>query len=146
MNRRSFLKAATAAAAGSVAAAGAQNTSAPVATPRPESPNMIYRELGRTGKRVSAIGLGGYHIGKQQDPSESIRLIHTAIDRGITLMDNCWDYNGGISEIRMGQALREGYRQKVFLMAKIDGRDKNTASRQIEESLGRLQTDVIDLL
>ena len=61
-------------------------------------------------------------------------------------MDNCWDYNGGISEVRMGQALRDGYRQKVFLMTKIDGRDKNTAARQIEESLGRLQTDVIDLL
>ena len=146
MNRRSFLKAATVAAAGSVAPAGAKSTSSSVATRRPESPNMIYRELGRTGERVSAIGLGGYHIGKQQDPDESIRLIRAAIDRGITFMDNCWDYNGGISEVRMGQALRDGYRQKVFLMTKIDGRDKNTASRQIEESLGRLQTDVIDLL
>jgi aryl-alcohol dehydrogenase-like predicted oxidoreductase len=107
---------------------------------------MIYRELGRTGERVSAIGMGGYHIGKQQDPEESIRLLRAAIDRGITFMDNCWDYNGGISEIRMGQALRDGYRQKVFLMTKIDGRDKNTAALQIEQSLGRLQTDVIDLL
>ena len=107
---------------------------------------MIYRELGRTGERVSAIGMGGFHIGKQDDPNESIRLIRAAIDRGITFMDNCWDYNGGISEVRMGQALRDGYRQKVFLMTKIDGRDKNTAARQIEESLGRLQTDVIDLL
>jgi aryl-alcohol dehydrogenase-like predicted oxidoreductase len=107
---------------------------------------MIYRELGRTGERVSAIGMGGYHIGKQQDPNESIRLLRTAIDRGITFMDNCWDYNGGISEIRMGQALRDGYRQKVFLMTKIDGRDKKTAAIQIEQSLGRLQTDVIDLL
>jgi aryl-alcohol dehydrogenase-like predicted oxidoreductase len=107
---------------------------------------MIYRELGRTGERVSAIGMGGYHIGKQKDPDESIRLLRAAIDRGITFMDNCWDYNGGISEIRMGQALRDGYRQKVFLMTKIDGRDKNTAARQIEQSLGRLQTDVIDLL
>jgi aryl-alcohol dehydrogenase-like predicted oxidoreductase len=107
---------------------------------------MLYRELGRTGERVSAIGLGGYHVGKQQDPEESIRLIRAAIDRGITFMDNCWDYNGGVSEVRMGQALRDGYRQKVFLMTKIDGRDKNTAARQIEQSLGRLQTDVIDLL
>jgi diketogulonate reductase-like aldo/keto reductase len=146
MDRRDFLKTATVAAAGSVAAARAQSTSASLATRRPESPNMIYRELGRTGERVSAIGLGGYHIGKQQDPNESIRLIRSAIDRGITFMDNCWDYNGGISEVRMGQALRDGYRQKVFLMTKIDGRDKNTASRQIEESLGRLQTDAIDLL
>ena len=90
--------------------------------------------------------MGGYHVGKQQDPNESIRLIRAAIDGGITFMDNCWDYNGGISEVRMGQALRDGYRQKVFLMTKIDGRDKSTAARQIEQSLGRLQTDVIDLL
>jgi len=107
---------------------------------------MIYRELGRTGERVSAIGLGGYHLGKQQDPDESIRLIRAAIDRGITFLDNCWDYNGGISEVRIGQALRDGYRRKVLLMTKIDGRDKKTAARQIEESLGRLQTDTIDLL
>jgi predicted aldo/keto reductase-like oxidoreductase len=146
MNRRNFLKTATVAAAGSVAAAGAQSIQSSPATPRPESPNMIYRELGRTGERVSAIGIGGYHLGKQQNPDESIRLLRTAIDRGITFMDNCWDYNGGISEVRMGQALRDGYRQKVFLMTKIDGRDKNTAARQIEQSLGRLQTDVIDLL
>ena len=146
MDRRNFLKSATVAAAASVAPAGAQSTSSSVAARRPESPNMIYRELGRTGERVSAIGLGGFHIGKQQDPNKSIRLVRAAIDRGITFMDNCWDYNGGISEVRMGQALRDGYRQKVFLMTKIDGRDKTTAARQIEESLGRLQTDVIDLL
>jgi predicted aldo/keto reductase-like oxidoreductase len=146
MDRRVFLKTATVAAAGSVATAGAQSTQSSVAARRPESPNMIYRELGRTGERVSAIGIGGYHLGKQQDPDESIRLLRAAVDRGITFMDNCWDYNGGISEVRMGQALRDGYRQKVFLMTKIDGRDKNTAARQIEQSLGRLQTDVIDLL
>jgi len=146
MDRRDFLKTATVAAAGSVASAGAQSTASSAATRRPESPNMIYRELGRTGERVSAIGIGGYHLGKQQAPDESIRLLRTAIDRGITFMDNCWDYNGGISEVRMGQALRDGYRQKVFLMTKIDGRDKHTAAIQIEQSLGRLQTDVIDLL
>ena len=146
MDRRDFLKTATVAGAGSVAFAGAQSAQSSAATRRPESPNMIYRELGRTGERVSAIGMGGYHIGKQQDPNESIGLIRAAIDRGITFMDNCWDYNGGISEVRMGQALRDGYRLKVFLMTKIDGRDKNTAARQIEQSLGRLRTDVIDLL
>jgi predicted aldo/keto reductase-like oxidoreductase len=146
MNRRNFLKAATVAAAGSVAPATAQSTSHSVATNRPESASMIYRELGRTGERVSAIGIGGYHLGKQENPDDSIRLLRSAIDRGITFMDNCWDYNGGISEVRMGQALRDGYRQKVFLMTKIDGRDRNTAARQIEQSLGRLQTDVIELL
>jgi len=146
MDRRDFLKTATVAATGTVTSANAQSAQSSVAARRPESPNMIYRELGRTGERVSAIGMGGYHIGKQQDPDESIRLLRSAIDRGITFMDNCWDYNGGISEVRMGQAFRDGYRQKVFLMTKIDGRDKNTAARQIEQSLGRLQTDVIDLL
>jgi aryl-alcohol dehydrogenase-like predicted oxidoreductase len=146
MDRRNFLKTATVAAAGSVAPEGVQSAQSSNVTRRPESPNMIYRELGRTGERVSAIGIGGFHLGKQQDPDESIRLLRTAIDRGITFMDNCWDYNGGISEVRMGQALRDGYREKVFLMTKIDGRDKNTAARQIEQSLGRLQTDVIDLL
>jgi len=146
MDRRDFLKTATVAAAGTVTPGAAQGAQSSLASRRPESPNMIYRELGRTGERVSAIGMGGYHVGKQRDPDESIHLIRTAIDRGITFMDNCWDYNGGISEVRMGQALRDGYRQKVFLMTKIDGRDKNTAARQIEQSLGRLQTDVIDLL
>jgi aryl-alcohol dehydrogenase-like predicted oxidoreductase len=146
MDRRDFLKTAAVAATGTVTSANAQSAQSSVPSRRPESPNMIYRELGRTGERVSAIGIGGYHIGKQQDPDESIRLLRSAIDRGISFMDNCWDYNGGISEVRMGQALRDGYRQKVFLMTKIDGRDKNTAARQIEQSLGRLQTDVIDLL
>ncbi len=146
MDRRNFLKSATVAAAGSVAPAGVQSAQSSNVPRRPESPHMIYRELGRTGERVSAIGIGGYHLGKQADPDESIHLLRSAIDRGITFMDNCWDYNGGISEVRMGQALRDGYRQKVFLMTKIDGRDKNTAARQIEQSLGRLQTDVIDLL
>jgi aryl-alcohol dehydrogenase-like predicted oxidoreductase len=109
--------------------------------------NMLYRTLGRTGERVSAIGLGGFHIGKPQlTDDESIRLIRSAIDGGITFMDNSWDYNQGQSEIRMGKALKDGYRQKVFLMTKIDGRTKETAARQIETSLGRLQTDHIDLV
>ena len=107
---------------------------------------MIYRELGKTGERVSVIGLGGFHVGKQHNADESIHLIRQAIDRGITFMDNCWDYNGGISEVRMGQALRDGYRNKVFLMTKMDGRTKDAYNKQLEESLGRLQTDVIDLV
>jgi predicted aldo/keto reductase-like oxidoreductase len=107
---------------------------------------MIYRPLGRTGEKISAIGLGGFHIGMQKDEQESIRLIRSAIDRGITFMDNCWDYHDGGSEVRMGKALRDGYRQRVFLMTKIDGRTKPSAARQIEESLQRLQTDHLDLL
>jgi aryl-alcohol dehydrogenase-like predicted oxidoreductase len=107
---------------------------------------MIYRTLGSTGESVSAIGLGGFHIGSQADEKESIQIIRSAVDRGITFLDNSWDYNLGASEIRMGKALRDGYRQKVFLMTKFDGRTKKFAALQIEESLARLQTDSVDLL
>jgi predicted aldo/keto reductase-like oxidoreductase len=105
-----------------------------------------YRTLGNTGEKVSCVGIGGYHLGMQSDPQESIRIIRTALDEGINFLDNCWDYNGGESEIRMGKALRDGYRQKAFLMTKIDGRTKQGSARQIDESLRRLQTDHIDLL
>jgi aryl-alcohol dehydrogenase-like predicted oxidoreductase len=106
-----------------------------------------YRTLGRTGERVSAIGIGGYHLGKPYlADSESIRIIRTAIDSGITFLDNSWDYYDGQSELRMGKALRNGYRHRAFLMTKIDGRDRPTAARQIDESLRRLQTDRLDLL
>ena len=107
---------------------------------------MIYRTLGRTGEKISAIGLGGFHIGIQKEEKESLAIIRSAIDRGITFMDNCWDYNDGGSEVRMGKALRDGYRDKVFLMTKIDGRNKAAAAKQIDESLQRLQTDHVDLM
>ena len=107
---------------------------------------IVYRTLGGTGAVVSAIGLGGSHIGKQREEAESIRIVRTALDRGINFLDNCWDYNGGASEMRMGKALRDGYREKAFLMTKIDGRDKKTAAKQIDESLSRLQTDHVDLM
>ncbi|MBW4599407.1 MAG: aldo/keto reductase [Calothrix sp. FI2-JRJ7] len=111
------------------------------------SSEMLYRELGSTGERVSAIGLGGWHIGlKYVDEELGIRIVRAAIDRGITFMDNSWDYNDGVSETRMGKALRDGYRDKVFLMTKIDGRSKQAAARQIDESLQRLQVDYIDLV
>jgi predicted aldo/keto reductase-like oxidoreductase len=117
------------------------------AAQKPDSKDGIpHRTLGRTGERVSLIGLGGYHLGNQSDPDESIRIIRTGIDEGINFLDNCWDYNNGESEIRMGRALRDGYRQKAFLMTKIDGRNKTAAVAQINESLRRLQTDRIDLL
>ncbi|PHJ65477.1 aldo/keto reductase [Nostoc linckia z18] len=108
---------------------------------------MLYRVLGSTNEKVSAIGLGGWHIGlKDVDEQLAIRIVRTAIDRGITFMDNSWDYNGGVSEIRMGKALRDGYRDKVFLMTKIDGRSKKAAKKQLDESLQRLQVDYIDLV
>src|SRR4051812_45076320 len=108
--------------------------------------DMPYRTLGRTGEKVSAIGLGGFHIGQPKDEAEGIRLIRTAIDRGINFMDNSWDYHDGGSEERMGRALRDGYRQRVFLMTKIDGRTRDSVTKQIEESLRRLQTDHVDLM
>jgi predicted aldo/keto reductase-like oxidoreductase len=109
--------------------------------------DMLYRALGRTGETVSAIGMGGFHIahpGSTED--ESIRLVRAGVDRGITFLDNSWDYNEGQSEIRMGKALKDGYRQKVFLMTKIDGRTKEVAARQIDTCLERLQTDYVDLM
>jgi predicted aldo/keto reductase-like oxidoreductase len=147
MERRDFLKTATATGISAAIPLNAQTPS--TASPpikRPESPDMIYRELGTTGERVSAIGMGGYHLGKQKDPAESLQLLHAGIDRGITFLDNCWDYNDGISEVRMGQALRNGNRQKVFLMTKMDGRTADEYNKQLEQSLGRLQTDMIDLV
>jgi predicted aldo/keto reductase-like oxidoreductase len=159
--RREFLKATVSfggAASGVVAASGLafsagaaqrQSSSAAsktLATPRSvRKGDMLYRTLGRTGEQVSLIGLGGYHLGRP-DEQDAIQLIRRAIDAGITFMDNCWDYNNGDSEIRMGKALRDGYREKVFLMTKLDGRTKAAASKQLEDSLTRLQTDHIDLI
>jgi predicted aldo/keto reductase-like oxidoreductase len=114
---------------------------------RPVHAEMSYRVLGRTGEQVSALGLGGWHLGfKHMDEQLSLRIVRSAIDRGINFMDNCWDYNGGASETRMGNALRDGYRTRAFLMTKIDGRSKRDATRQLEDSLRRLQTDCIDLV
>ena len=142
VGRREFLKFAS---AGVIT--GTLQAALPAVNSSAEIKNGIpYRELGRTGEKVSLVGIGGYHLGKQVDPNESISIIRKALDEGINFLDNCWDYNGGESEIRMGKALRDGYREKAFLMTKIDGRNKATASSQLEESLRRLQTDRIDLL
>jgi aryl-alcohol dehydrogenase-like predicted oxidoreductase len=118
----------------------------PLPPPATTTAEMPTRVLGKTGVKVSRIGLGGAHIGKQTDEAESIRIIRTAIDRGVTFLDNAWDYNGGKSEERMGKALRDGYRDKAFLMTKLDGRTKVAAAAQLEQSLARLQTDRIDLV
>ncbi len=117
-------------------------------TPSPPTRNgdMIYRTLGSTGQKVSAIGLGGFHIGTLKEEQESIKLIRSAIDRGINFMDNCWDYHNGRSHRWMGNALKDGYRDKVFLMTKIDGRTKSAAQMQIDESLRDLKVDHIDLM
>ena len=108
---------------------------------------MLYRDLGSTGEKVSLIGVGGWHLGlKYVDQKTAIRIVRSAIDRGINFMDNCWDYNKGVSENRMGKALEDGYRDNVFLMTKIDGRSKKLAAKQIDESLRRLKTDRLDLV
>ena len=155
MQRRDFLKSATAASlaplsAGALAQKPETNSPTSKEAPinRPENPDMIYRELGTTGERVSAIGLGGFHLAK--DPSttqqDAIHLVRSASDAGITFFDNCWDYNDGISEVRLGQAMKDGYRHKIFLMTKLDARTAKDYNKQLEQSMGRLDTDVIDLV
>lgn len=110
------------------------------------SGDMIYRNLGTTGERVSAIGLGGAHIGFPKDDNESIRIVRAAVDRGITFLDNSWDYSNGRCEVLMGKALQDGYRKRVFLMTKFNGRTRQVAAKQIDESLTRLQVDHLDLI
>jgi len=164
MDRRDFIK--TVAAGVGVAAAGTLPADAQVVSgvavadnvvPRPgtvtasipQHPDMKYRALGRTGEAVSLVGMGGYHLAKPggMNNDEAIRVVHAGLDAGINFCDNCWDYNGGESEVRLGRALsQQGYRRKVFLMTKIDGRTAKAAMGQIETSLTRLQTDHLDLL
>jgi predicted aldo/keto reductase-like oxidoreductase len=157
--RRSFLGGATVALA--ACKNGEKKEAEPPKSPRPGAPQegqialpspsassgaMPMRPLGKTGAKVSMVGIGGFHIGLAKTEDESIRIVRTALDRGITFLDNCWDYNKGKSEERMGKALKDGYRQKAFLMTKLDGRTKAAAAGQLDQSLKRLGTDVIDLV
>lgn len=168
MERRSFLQGAvlgaglTGTSLAGAGSAGAAVSVPPLPNTRPQDPadlplitdpgelrgEMLYRPFGRTSEKISAIGMGGFHLGKRAvTDAEATRLIHQGVDRGITFMDNCWDYNDGRSELRMGAALAEGgYRDKVFLMSKMDGRTKEEALKQIDQSLLRLRTDRIDLV
>src|SRR5246127_3929099 len=137
--RRKFLKS----AAATVMSAGIGRRAWAAGTKN----GVPLRILGHTGEKVSIVGIGGYHLARPGvDAEESIRIVRTGLDQGINFLDNCWDYNGGESEIRVGKGLRDGYRQKAFLIRKIGGRSKATATSQINESLKRLQTDRIDLL
>ena len=145
-NRREFLGKTTLGIAATTVGVSLLERAVSAPLPAAGAGEMPYRTLGRSGEKVSLVGLGGYHIGLQKDEEESIRIVRTAVDNGINFLDNCWDYNGGESEVRMGKALRDGYRKKVFLMTKIDGQVKDVAAKQIDESLRRLQTDVIDLV
>jgi predicted aldo/keto reductase-like oxidoreductase len=143
-SRREFLETIAAGFAG--AGTAFSGTSILPSAPPTTEGEMPYRRLGRSGEKVSLLGLGGYHIGIQSEEEESIRIIRTAIDNGVTFLDNCWDYNDAQSEIRMGKALKDGYRKEVFLMTKIDGQVKGVAVRQLEDSLRRLQVETIDLV
>jgi diketogulonate reductase-like aldo/keto reductase len=171
MDRRDFLKttAAAVAAAGSASAqpvsgphpitivgtspenttqGGVVTPTGPVTAKLPQNPAMKYRPFGRTGERLSMIGVGGFHLAKPGGPSakEATEIVHAAIAAGVTFFDNCWDYNGGESEVRLGNALQGGKRDLVFLMTKIDGRTGKAASDQLDQSLSRLKTDHLDLL
>ena len=158
MKRRNFLKqaAATAALAGLKnavgqnvgAGSGLQGAAAHTPLPIVATVNGIgRRKLGRSDAQVSIIGIGGYHLGLGSvTEQDAIRIVRTALDEGINFLDNCWDYNDGVSEERMGKALQDGYRQKAFLMTKIDGRTGAEARKQLEQSMTRLKTDHIDLV
>jgi aryl-alcohol dehydrogenase-like predicted oxidoreductase len=140
--RRGFLESAL----WGVAALGVASRAEGAESRRGEPTDLPRRPLGRTGVQVSCIGLGGYHLGIPRDEAETVRLVHSAVDRGITFLDNCWDYHDGESERRVGRALQGGYRERVFLMSKIDGHTRAAAARQIDESLQRFRTDRVDLM
>jgi aryl-alcohol dehydrogenase-like predicted oxidoreductase len=146
LRRRDFLTGIAAASVLPVVVSGAKLES-PNAQERSDAMNseMPYRTLGRTGVKVSCIGLGGFHLGQSNlGEADMIKLFHAAIDRGINFSDNSWDYNQGESERRVGKALK-GYREKVFVMSKFDGRTKGSAMKQLEDSLQRLDIDHLDL-
>ncbi len=154
MQRREFLKSAAMIGMGAIAVPGVaeeiveaeKRASASGVVARPTSPDMPYRELGRTGEKVSLIGLGGANIGGRMEEADGIALMRAASDRGITFFDNAWDYGNGLCEERMGKALKDGYRQKVFLMTKTDSQSAKGFNSQLEDSLRRFQTDMIDLV
>jgi len=139
MERREFIK--------SAAIAALASGLSPHADASDTTQAMPYRTLGRTGAKVSLVGLGGHHIGRESvSEADGIKIIRTGLDSGANFLDNCWDYNNGVSESRMGLAVKDGYRQKAFLMTKLDGRTAKAAQQQLEESLRRLQTDHLDLI
>src|ERR1700675_3078908 len=150
MERRNFLKLVAAGMAIAStklrSAMAADNPTPPGASAKPNG-SIPYRTLGHTGEKVSIVGIGGHHIGRAMvSETESIQIVRTALDSGVNFLDNCWDYNDGLSEERMGKALRDGYRDKAFLMTKVNGRTAQSASQQLDQSLQRLQTGHLDLI
>jgi uncharacterized protein len=139
-DRREFLGAGLAAGA-ALSLAGAARAAAA------DKKGLPTRELGKTGQKVSIMCLGGWHIGSVKDKKEAVKIMHAALDGGMTFFDNAWDYHDGKSEEWMGEALSApGKRKQCFLMTKNCGRDARTAQQHLDDSLRRLKTDVIDLV
>jgi aryl-alcohol dehydrogenase-like predicted oxidoreductase len=151
-SRRQFVLGVAGATAAVACRGSANDTATAALQPAPGSVaektagEVPQRLLGKTGVKVSALGLGGFHIGQGLTEMEAVALIRRALDNGITFLDNCWDYNNGDSELRVGKALANGYRQRAFVMTKLDGRTREAATAQLDQSLARLNTDVIDLV
>jgi aryl-alcohol dehydrogenase-like predicted oxidoreductase len=142
-SRRAFVKTGAAALTASLVA---KDLDASGRQGGPGDGQVPHRDLGRTGAKVSALGVGGYHLGSIKSEEESNELVARALDAGINFFDNCWEYHDGISEARLGAALK-GKRDKAFVMTKVctHGRTKDLAMKMLEESLRRLQTDHLDL-
>jgi predicted aldo/keto reductase-like oxidoreductase len=142
VSRREFLKGAGAASAGALGSGGLLQPSPPASAAAP----VPHRAFGRTGVQISALGLGGYHLGSVADPREANEIVARALDAGINFFDNAWEYHDGESEQRLGRALA-GKRDRAFVMTKVctHGRSKQVAMRMLEESLRRLRTDHVDL-
>ena len=140
-SRRDFLK------VGAGAMAGISGVGEGTAAPAGKAPGMIYRKFGSTGVDISAIGVGGHHLGDVPTLDEAVQLVHQAIDAGVTFFDNAWEYYNGKTETILGRALRGGRREKVFLMTKVctHGRSGKLAMQMLEDSLRRYQTDHLDL-
>ena len=138
--RRRFIRLAAAGAAGLGLAPA-------LAADPPERQGMPYRLLGRTGEPVSLLGLGGAHMGQREelDPAQAVAIMRAAVDAGVNFFDNAWSYTGGVCEERMGLALADGYRERVFLMTKVLARDPDGARSQLEDSLRRLRCETVDL-
>ncbi len=145
LSRRRFMQGAAIIGAAPLMSSRAFSTSDRVPPQSPEG-TVPKKTLGRTGVQVSALGLGGYHLGAANTDQVANEIVAKALDHGIDFFDNAWEYHDGLSEERLGGALK-GKRQSAFLMTKVctHGRDKNVAMRMLEESLRRLQTDHLDL-
>lgn len=144
-NRRSFLKGAALVGAGSLVP-GSVNAMAQNNSEKRSGGTIPKRQLGSTGIEVSALGMGGYHLGSAKTQQEAVEMVARAVDAGITFFDNAWDYHDGQSEEYLGAALK-GKRDRVVVMTKVctHGRGKDVAMQQLEQSLRRLQTDHLDV-